>query len=177
VDLDRLTPGDRIVAVSAILLLIFSFLPWFEVSADFGDGSLVSGENLVTGNGWDTGFLWSGIPVILGLVMLAHIGLSRFSPDTTIPEAPWGTIHLVLGAITAGLVVLKFLLGVDEGELIPGADAVPDEFLEDFDISVSRQFGLFLAALAALGLLIGGLFKFRELQGEAGSGAAPPQAF
>jgi len=157
VDLSKLTTADKVVAGSALALLIASFLPWFGIDFDTGFGN--SGS--VTGNGWDVGFLWGGIPVILGLLMVAQIAVSRFSPDTTLPDLPWSKIHLGLGIAAAVLVVLKLLIGYEE-----------------LGVTLDRKWGLFVAAIAAVALAVGGFLKYQEL--EAGGGAAPaapPQSF
>jgi hypothetical protein len=179
-DLGKLTTGDRVVGISAILLLVFSFFPWFEVTAE-GDLGLGGSDfsQSVTGNGWDVGFLWAGVPVILGLLLLAYVLVTRFSPQTQLPEVPWGPILLATAGLATLLVILKLLIGIDEGTLIPGYDATAADFFDEADISidVSRQFGLFLSALAAIGLVVGAFLKFREAEGEAAGGASPPTSF
>lgn len=160
-DLDKLTTADKVIAGSAILLLIFSFFPWFKVS--------VEGFGSESGNGWDVGFLWAGVPVLLGLAMLAYVIITRFSPQTRLPAAPWGVILLAAGALAALLVLLKLLIGED------------DEGLSIVGVEVSRSFGLFLATLAALGLAAGGFLKYKEepatTHGATGPGTAPPTPF
>lgn len=158
-DFSKLTTSDKVIAGGAIVLFIASFLPWFEVSISGGFGFGGS----ATGNGWDVGFLWAGVPVILGLVMLAQVAIERFAPDTQLPDLPatWGQIHLGAGAIAALLVVLKLLIGEDD-EGIPG-------------IEISRQFGLFLATLAAIALAVGGYLKFQEEKAGGGASSGPAQ--
>ncbi len=146
-DLNKLSTSDKVIAGSAIALLIFSFLPWFEVDfGPFGSASV---------NGWEF-FFWGILPVLLGLVMLAQIAITVFSPDTKLPELPvtWGQVHLGAGGIAAVLVILKLLIGEDPA---------------------SRAFGLFLSVLAAIGLAVGGFLKFQEEK--AGTSSAPPSAF
>lgn len=138
-DINKLTNGEKIIGVSAIVLFIASFLPWFKV--DFLGVS-------VDGNGWDVGFLWGGIPTILGLLMLAHVAISNFASNVSLPDLPWPRVHLIAGIVAAALVVLKFLIGESEVGV-------------DFD----RAFGLFLAVLAALGLAAGGFLYMREHEG------------
>jgi hypothetical protein len=151
VDLNKLSTSDKVIAGSAIALLIFSFLPWFGFD----------GES--AGNGWDF-FLWGIIPVLLGLVMLAQVAITAFSPETKLPDLPitWGQVHLGAGILAAVLVVLKLLIGHSESAF---------GFTVDFD----RQYGLFLSALAAVGLAVGGFLKFQEEK--SGASAAPPSAF
>ncbi len=149
-DLNKLTLSDKVIAGSAIGLLIFSFLPWFKV--DFG----ILGAGNLTINGWEW-FLWGIIPVLLGLIMLAQIAITVFAPDTKLPDLPvtWGQVHLGAGALAALLVVLKLLMGQTGWE---------------------RSFGLFLSAVAAVALAAGGFLKFQEEQ-KGTTSSAPPSAF
>jgi hypothetical protein len=164
VDLSKLSTADKVISISAIVLFIASFLPWFKVEVEGGEGF---GGAVADGNGWDVGFLWSGIPVLLGLAMLAIIAIRAFSPDTSLPDLPvtWGQAFLGAGALAALLVLLKLLIGEDDGGF-------------DF-VEVNRAYGLFLAAIAAIGLAVGGFLKMQEdnATGGATPGAAPPQSF
>jgi hypothetical protein len=141
VDLNKLTTPEKIISASAIVLFIASFLPWFKISFLGSD---------ITGNGWDVGFFWGGIPTILGLVMLAHIVLTKLANNVTVPELPWPRIHLIAGVVAGAIVVLKLLMGHSEIGV-------------DFD----RAFGLFLAALAGIGLAAGGFLYYKETNGAA----------
>ena len=145
-DLNKLTTSDRVVCGSAIALLIFSFFPWY---------GLAGGSR----NGWDY-FLFGVIPVLLGLVMLAQVALTRFSPQTKLPTVPmgWGQLHLIIGAVAAVLVLIKLLIG----------DSVSVFGLGSVDLD--RKFGIFLAFLAGVGLVVGGYLKFQE---EKAAGPAP----
>jgi hypothetical protein len=139
VDLNKLTMPEKLISGSAIVLFIASFLPWFKISFLGSD---------ITGNGWDVGFFWGGIPTILGLVMLAHIVLTKLASNVSVPDLPWARIHLIAGIVAAAIVVLKLLMGHSEIGV-------------DFD----RAFGLFLAALAAIGLAVGGFLYYKEHEG------------
>ncbi len=143
-DLNKLTQSDRIIAGSALALILFSFFPWYGIDVGFGSASR---------NGWDY-FLFGIIPVLLAVVMVAQIAVNRFT-DTKLPDIPvsWGQVHMIAGIVAAALVVLKLLIGDDVG---------------GFDLD--RKFGLFLAAIAALGLAAGGFLKSREPE------TAPPVA-
>jgi len=167
-DLSKLTTSDKVIAGGGIVLFIAQFLPWFKISfgGDFGFGGASA-----TGNGFDVGFIWGTFPMLLGLIMLAQVAITVFAPDTKLPDLPatWGQIHLGAGSLAAVLVVLKLLIGEsDDG--IPGVD-------------VTRQFGIFLAVLAALALAGGGFLKFQEEKaggggsGPAEPGSTPPQPF
>ncbi len=134
-DLNKLTTADKVIAGSGILLFIAYFLPWFKV--DLGP---LGGE--ITASGGDVDFLWSTLPMLLGLIM-AGVTIATKLFDVKLPDLPFplGLIMLALGGLAALLVVLKLLMG------------------EDF---VDRAFGLFVAALAAIGLAAGGFLKFQE---------------
>jgi hypothetical protein len=143
VDLSKLNTSDKIIAGSGILLFIAYFLPWFKIEG-FGESASWSGS--------DVGFLWSTFPMLIGLVM-AGVTIASKMFDVKLPDlpVPWGQAHLGLGALAALLVLLKLLLG---------------ESVLGFDLD--RGFGLFVAAIAAIGLAVGGFLKF-----QAGDDAAP----
>ncbi|MFP4513445.1 MAG: hypothetical protein ACLFRV_10925 [Acidimicrobiales bacterium] len=151
-DLSKLSTSDKVISGSAIALLIFSFFPWF--SADTGGFGPSYSES-----GWDF-FLTGILPVLLGIVMLAHVAITAFSPDTKLPDLPatWGQIHLGAGAASAVLVLLRLLMGAEVG-----------------GFNLDRSFGIFLAAVAAIGLAAGGFLKFQEEK--SGSTSAPPSSF
>jgi hypothetical protein len=150
VDLSKLSLSDRIIVASGILLFIAYFLPWFDVSVDSGITGV--GDFSESANGSDVDFIWSTLPMLIGLVMAGVIIASKLF-DVKLPELPvtWGQAHLGLGALAAFLVVLKLLMGEDA----PAA-------AEAFGVDISRAFGLFLAALAAIGLAVGGWLMFKE---------------
>jgi len=144
VDINKLSLSDRIIVASGILLFIAYFLPWFKVEIEGFEGIGGASESF---NGSDVDFIWSTLPMLIGLVMAGVIVASKLF-DVKLPDLPvtWGQAHLGLGALAAFLVVLKLLIGEDGG----------------FGIDVSRSFGLFLAALAAIGLAAGGFLMFKE---------------
>jgi hypothetical protein len=136
---DKLTTSDKVVAGSGLLLFIASFLPWFGFEG-FSE----------SGNGWDVGFFWGGIPALLGLAA-AGVVLATKLGDVKLPDLPitWGQAILAAGALSALIVVLKLLIGHEE---------CGGGFCFDFD----RKWGLFVAAIAAIGLAAGGFLKFQE---------------
>jgi hypothetical protein len=143
VDLSKLTQSDKVIAGSAIAFLIFSFFPWY-------------GKGSYSRNGWSY-FLFGIIPLLLAVVMVAQIGISRFT-ETKLPDLPitWGQVHLIAGGLAAALVLLKLIIGdkYGLGVSILGVH-VPS-------ISLDREFGIFLAFLATLGLAAGGFLKSQE---------------
>jgi hypothetical protein len=142
VDLNKLTRAEQIICGSAIVLLIASLMPWYS---KFGGSR----------NGWDY-FFWGIIPVLLGLVMLAHIAVTNFAENVTVPDLPWPMIHMVAGIVAAILVVLKVIIGDDVSGL-------------GVSIDLDRSFGIFLAALAAIGLAVGGFLYNQDHAGATGT--------
>jgi hypothetical protein len=169
VDFSKLKTSDWLIGGGAIVLLIGSFLPWFKVSVNCGG---VAGFNFSgsagDANGWDVGFFWCGLPVILGLAMLAVVGIKAFSPDTNLPDLPvtWGQALLGAGGLAAVIVLIKLLIGESGGSVL------------GCSVDVTRAFGLFISFLAA-GAMAGGAFlKFQdERAGGAAGGSTPPTAF
>lgn len=148
VDLNKLTTSDKMIAGGAIVYFVSMFLDWFSRS---------EGGFSISASGWDY-FLGGVIPLILILVMTAHVLISRLAPETKLPDLPlpWAQVHLFAGAAAAAIVLLRLIIpaeiefgGFDTGE--------------DFD----RAFGIFLALLAALVVAAGGYLKSQE--GDSGS--------
>ena len=148
-DISKLSTSDKVIAGSGILLFIAYFLPWFKV--DNGRGGSVNFS------GGDVGFLWSTLPMLIGLVLAGVVIASKLF-DVKLPDLPipWGQAFLGAGALAALLIILKLLMG---------------ESVFGFDLD--RGFGLFIAALAGIGLAAGGFLKFQEGD-DAAPGTPPP---
>ncbi|HEY5011086.1 MAG TPA: hypothetical protein VIK61_00070 [Acidimicrobiia bacterium] len=151
-DLNKLTQSEKVIAGSAIAFLIFSFFPWY-------------GKGSYSRNGWSY-FLFGIIPLLLAIIMVAQIAVSRFT-ETKLPDLPitWGQVHLIAGGLAAVLVLLKLIIGDKYGL----GGSVLGVHLPS--ISLDRQFGIYLAFLASLGLAAGGFLKSREP-----AAASPPAA-
>jgi predicted permease len=148
-DLTKLKTGDKVVSVSGLLLFVFGFLPWYGIE----------GFNF---NAWDYFFV-GVIPVLIGVVMVAQVLAARLG-NVDMPNVgslTWGQIHLILGSIAAALVVIKLIVGSSASTLVSSID-------------LDRKYGIFLAAIAAIGLAVGGFLKMQE--DKAGGGSTPPPA-
>jgi uncharacterized membrane protein YvlD (DUF360 family) len=134
---DNLTTSDKLILGGGIVYLIAMFMPWW---------GLDSGAN----NGWDY-FLGGWIPLILIAVLAAHVAVTRFSPDTKIPDLPipWSQGYLVAGVAAAVIVVLRLIIKADVCFL---------NICQDLD----RKFGLFIAVIAAICVAAGSVMKGKE---------------
>ena len=135
--------ADKLVAGSGLLLFIASFLPWFRYSVD---GAGIFRDTSSTRNGWGVAFIWGGLPVLLGLALAAAI-IATESGFLRRPDLPitWGEVQLGASGVVATLVVLKLLTGERRGVY-----------------EVSRSFGLYLAAVAALAMAAGCFVRFQQ---------------
>src|SRR4029453_4651630 len=145
-DLNKLSTADRVIGASAIVFLISTFLPWWgkDFGAEFGVSCCTDPQN-----GWDY-FLTGLIPLLLVVAMVVVIVLDRFT-TTQLPTAPlpWGQVHLIAGATVAVLVVLRLIIPSND---VPGP----------VDVDLDRMYGLFIAAIAAIGVGVGGFLKSKE---------------
>jgi hypothetical protein len=142
VDLTKLTTSEKLIAGSGILFLIAMFLPWYGIDTGFGS---------VDNSGWDY-FLGAILPLILIVVMVAQILVSKFSPNTNLPDppVPWSQVHLFAGVVAAILVILRLLIGSDD---VGGVDV---------GVDLDRKIGLFLGVIAGIGAAVGGFLKSQE---------------
>jgi hypothetical protein len=157
VDISKLTTSDKLIAGGGIVYLISMFLNWFSRS-----------ENgfSISASGWDY-FIGGILPLILILIMVAHVLITKFSPDTKLPDppVPWSQVHMLAGAAAAAIVLLRLIIpaeisfgGVDTGE------------------NYDRAFGVVIALIAALVVAYGGFLKSKDgddAPAAGGTGTAP----
>lgn len=162
-DLNKLTLGDKIMGVSGILLLIFSFFPWLGFS--YGPFS-------ASGSAWKFTLCW--IAVILGVACVVYVVLKmREVPLPELGSVKWG--HIILGIAIASFVfiLIKVIVG-------PGTGGVD---ISGSGVSKERKIGIFLGLLSSAGLVVGAFLNSREagelpgsLGGSKPGGATPPTA-
>jgi uncharacterized membrane protein YhaH (DUF805 family) len=144
-DVDRLSTGEKIAGVSAILLFIFMFFDWFTVSAS---NEFVSVS--VGGSAWDA---LDVIPIILLIAIVAAVGVAvvRLTDADFEPSISMNAVVAILGIISVLLVLYRII-------------SPPDS---DFSgISVDPAVGIFLGLVAAAGIAFGG---YRAMQEEGAS--------
>ncbi|HVY77129.1 MAG TPA: hypothetical protein VG898_01330 [Solirubrobacterales bacterium] len=168
--LNRLGPGEKIAAGSAILLFVFMFFDWFgaEVSGVPGFSGTVPGSG---GSAWDALDLIPIVLVIAIVAALVMVGL-RFADSAAEPPVPMSVVVTVLGVISVLLILYRI---VDP----PGGGS-----FGGVSVDTNLQVGIFLGLLSAAGIAYGGYSTMREegisfgdaadrLSG--GGGSTPPQ--
>ena len=138
-DLKKLTPGEMTIAISGVVLLIFSFFKWYGVEFKIAGQTLAS----VSRNGWESpDAFFSIIAILIGIVMAAHVIMNKLA-GVEMPERlgsfGWGVFYLAGGVIAFVFLLIKWLGNTD-----------------------FTKFGLYISILASLGLAVGGFLTARE---------------
>jgi hypothetical protein len=163
-DLDKLSLGDRVIAISGILLLIFSFFKWLGIKVS---GASVAGHSFVGAS--DSKSAWSFaltlIAVLIGIAMVAVVLLKLADVKLpTLGSVTWGQVLLAAGAIAFLFVLIKLITGPSgwNGFDIPSG------------IDKTRKFGIFAGLVCSAGLAVGGYLRFQE--DAKGASGSPPAA-
>jgi hypothetical protein len=170
-DLDKLSMGERIAAVSAILLFIFMFFfNWYGVEVS-GIGGF-SGSTGEGGTAWQTLEVIRFVLLITAIAALLMAGL-RLADSDAEPPVPMSVIVTVLGAFSVLLILFRII------------DPPTFASFGGVSIDATLSVGIFLGLIAAGGVAYGGYTAMQEegitfgdaadrLSGAGGS-AAPPQ--
>ena len=141
-----------ISAGGALVLLISVFFSWYTATASVslpGGGSI---SRSASGSGWDSGGA-AKLVFLLALVILAVWAVDLFADNVTLP-VPASMVALVLGAAALLVCVIKFFSK-------PGG---PDlsSFGGTLHFSVSVAWGLYVAILAAIAVIVGAYMHMNE---------------
>jgi hypothetical protein len=173
-DVDKLSSGEKVAGVSAVLLFVFMFFDWFSVEVSGGNG-IVSAAAVGAGSAWDT---LDFIPIVLVIAILAALGVAalRLTDSVFEPTIPANAVVAILGGLSFLLILFRI---VDTPDL--GVSGLP--------IDVSPSLGIFLGLLAAAGIAYGGYRAMGEegasfadigdrlsAGSEAGSRSVPPSS-
>ena len=165
-EVDKLSTGEKVSAVSAVLLFIFMFFDWFgvKVSGVPGFSGSVEGGG---GSAWDA---LDVIPVFLMLAVIVAIAVAVIRLTDADLEPP-----ISLNAIVAGLGGLAVLL------ILYRIVSPPDlGGIAGISVDVTLKFGIFLGLISAAGIAYGGYSAMREEGATFGdaadrlSGGGPP---
>jgi len=143
-DLSKLSIGDKLAVVGAVIALIAGFLPWYS----FSSGSVfgVAGVN-VSSSLWDASggiaFLILAAAVVgAGVIILRMLEVFDLS-DQGVPEA---LVVLIAAAIAAVFTLFRVAS-------IPGGAGV---------VGFGRSWGLWIGLVGAVLYIIGAFMKFQE---------------
>jgi hypothetical protein len=150
--LGRLSNGEKIAGVSAILLFVFMFFDWFGTQ-DSGALRLFS----VGRSAWEA---LDYIPIVLVVAIVVALGVVALRLFDTTYEPPFraNAVVGVLGAISALLILFRIVDPPNFGSF--------REAFGPVTIEGTAQFPIFLALVAALGIALGGYLATRERSAE-----------
>jgi hypothetical protein len=161
VDINKLNTGEKVIGVSGLLLLVFSFFPWLGFSYAVFSASK---------SAWTFTLCW--IAVVLGVVMAGIVIAKAAGAD--IPELGnlrWPQVLLGVAVLVFVLILIKLIVGPSTGGVS----------LSGTGVSKDRKIGIFLGLLASIGLVGGAYLNAKETGdlpgalGGAKGGSAPPQ--
>ncbi len=153
-DWSSMSRGSQVAGISAIVLLVATFLPWITVeTGPFSD----------SGSGFSE-FALGKLAALCALLIIAVIAIELFAPQVTLPAAP-SLIIIALGALAIIFVGWHVVSVPDAGDLLNSA---LDDALEDAggdlvpEVDAGRAWGVFVAFIAAVGATVGGYLKLSE---------------
>jgi hypothetical protein len=126
--------GERVTALAGLVLMLSSFMGWYAGSDEGPTIAVI---------GWHTGVIGKlvfllGLAVVV-LVVLRELGIEL---PATVPES---LVIIVIGALATVLVLIRLI-------------SVPDTFFPND----GRGIGIWIALIAAIGLIVGGLLRAGE---------------
>lgn len=143
---ERLTFGERITSVSAIVLLISMFLDWFVIEIPDTTGTVF----FIDGTGQNAWQSLNFIPIVLVATVCAALVLPglRLSGaiGRSLPLANWPVA--ALGLLSILLIVYRI---VDP----PGVDGTFEGFMGSVTAHRAVQYGIFIGLLGAVGISFG----------------------
>jgi hypothetical protein len=127
--------GGRVAWVSGLVLMLSSFMSWYA-------GSSIEGPTLAV-IGWHTGTIGKLVFVVgFAVVALAILGEAGFELPPALPES---LLTIALGALGTILVLVRLI-------------SIPDTFAG----TSGRGIGIWVALLAAVAVIVGGLLRAAE---------------
>jgi hypothetical protein len=154
-DINKLNTGEKVIGVSGVLLLIFSFFPWLGFS--YGGFS-------ASKSAWTFTLCW--LAVILGVLMAGYVIAKAAGVD--LPELGnlrWAHVLLGVAIVAFVFILIKVIVGPSTG----GVD------ISGTGVSKDHKIGIFLGLLASIGLVAGAYLNAKEtgdLPGSLGRGTA-----
>jgi hypothetical protein len=152
----RLSNGERISGISAILLFAFMCLHWFG-SKDSGELRLFS----VDRTAWEA---LDYIPIILLITIIVTLAAVVLRPPNPVRKPPIqiNAVVAILGVVSMSLILFRILHPPNFGSF--------REIWGTIAIEGTVQFPVFFALFAAAGIACGGCLAMRE-EGQASRGS------
>lgn len=146
--LDRVSNGERVSGVSAILLFALMFFHWFG-SKDSGELQLFS----VGRSAWEA---LEYIPIVLTVTIVAALAVVTLRLADVVRKslAPFNALVAVLGLTSALLILFRAVDPPNFGSF--------REVWGNITIEGTVQFPIFLALLSATGIAVGGFLAMHE---------------
>jgi hypothetical protein len=148
-DLSRLSTGERISSVSAILLFALTFFDWFSSRGSNNSNLLFLIEDIRPGeSAWEA---LSYIPFVLLVTISATLMVSalRLTPEAQLPIRV-NAVVAILGIASALLILFRIV------------DPPTFEAVGPLTYETTVLFPTFLALWAAAGIAFGGFWAMRE---------------
>jgi hypothetical protein len=127
--------GERITWVAGLVLMLSSFMSWYA-------GKSIEGPTLAV-IGWHTGAIGK-IVFFIGLLLIALAVLRQAGIELP-PTVPESLVTIALGGVATVLVLIRLI-------------SIPDTFAG----TSGRAIGIWIALLAALGVIGAGLLRAGE---------------
>jgi hypothetical protein len=141
-----------ISAGGALVLLLSVFFSWYTATASVSVPGGATISRSASGSGWDSGD-GAKLVFLLALVILVVWAIDLFADSVTLPF-PASMVALVLGAVALLVVVIKFFSKPGGGDV--------SSFGGTLHFSVSVAWGLYVAVLASIAVVVGAYLHMNE---------------
>jgi hypothetical protein len=141
-----------ISAGGAFVLLLSVFFSWYTATASVSVPGGATVSRSASGSGWDSGD-GAKLVFLLALVILVVWAIDLFADSVTLPF-PASMVALVLGAVALLVVVIKFFSKPGGGDV--------SSFGGTLHFSVSVAWGLYVAVLASIAVVVGAYLHMNE---------------
>ncbi len=159
-ELGRLSNGERVAGISAILLFVLTFFHWFGVKVINTSNLLFAIQSVEPGkSAWEA---LDYIPIVLAIAIIATFAVAalRITNSVHRPPIPINAVVAILGIVS----VLLILFRIVDPPIFHVERTITDEG--------TVQLPIFLALLAATGIAFGGCWAMLE----EGASFADPRA-
>ena len=141
-----------ISAGGALVLLLSVFFSWYTATASVSVPGGATISRSASGSGWESGD-GAKLVFLLALVILVIWAIDLFADNLTLPF-PASMVALLLGAVALLVVVIKFFSKPGGGDV--------SSFGGTLHFSVSVAWGLYVAILAAIAVVVGAYMHMNE---------------